>query len=129
MLLEDQVYLILDQLKFAWHRIKYESIFKDIGSDEEGYQNGPQYLYICIYICIIMAKTIMIGNEVYHRLKRMKHDKSFTVLIKTLLDKKDEKTGKGLQACAGLLGKEDTLSEDAIKKSKGAFREWAKKYA
>lgn len=71
----------------------------------------------------------MIGNELYHRLRRMKHDKSFTELIKSLLDKKDDKTGAGLHECAGLLEKEDVSSENALNESRGAFKRWTKKYA
>ena len=70
----------------------------------------------------------MIGNDLYNRLRRMKQNKSFTELIKSLLDKNNDKTGAGLRECAGLLDKEDVLSETALKESRGAFKRWTKKY-
>ena len=77
----------------------------------------------------IMAKTIMIGNDVYGRLSQMKQGKSYTEVIRSLLNRKEDKTGKGLKECAGLLNKHDHASEQALKESRKAFGQWNRKYA
>ena len=76
-----------------------------------------------------MAKTIMIANSVYEELKEVKKDRSFSELIKDLMDKSRPKTGAGLMECAGLLPKDDKGYEKIMKKLKPLYRKWTQKYA
>ena len=50
-----------------------------------------------------MAKTIMISNDVYEKLKAKKENKSFTEIIKNLLNTKNAKKGSGLRECLGII--------------------------
>lgn len=75
-----------------------------------------------------MAKTIMIGNDVYNELKERKGDKSFTEVIRTLMDKDRPKTGEGLREVFGIL-KEDDEWKDIKKKLDKGWKEWTDKYS
>ncbi len=76
-----------------------------------------------------MARTIMISNEVYGELKEMKKDKSFSETIKDMIGKSKHKTGNGLKDCVGLLGKDDSEYEEAMKELKPLYRKWTQRYA
>jgi len=76
-----------------------------------------------------MAKTIMISNEIYGELKKIKDSMSFTETIKNLLENKKEakKTGAGLRDCLGLL-KRDKEWEEIEKELKRGWKRWDKRY-
>ena len=41
--------------------------------------------YICLHIPIVMARTISVSDEVYEKMKRMKKERSFSELIKSMM--------------------------------------------
>ncbi|HLC75143.1 MAG TPA: antitoxin VapB family protein [Candidatus Nanoarchaeia archaeon] len=49
-----------------------------------------------------MAKTMMISNEAYEKLKKIKHNKSFSEVIISLVSP-TPKTGDALLECVGLI--------------------------
>ena len=73
-----------------------------------------------------MAKTIMVSNEAYSKLKKLKGEhKSFSDIILELSSAKKIKTGKDLEPFIGILKDEDfDMSE--IKKG---WEKWNKRYA
>ncbi|MBI2673071.1 antitoxin [Candidatus Woesearchaeota archaeon] len=75
-----------------------------------------------------MAKTIMISNDVYKELKTLKRDKSFSELLKDLLNPGNVKKGSSLKDCLGLL-KKDKEWEEIEKDIKRGWKSWSKKYA
>ncbi|MBI2671627.1 hypothetical protein HYX16_01705 [Candidatus Woesearchaeota archaeon] len=76
-----------------------------------------------------MAKTIMISNEIYGVLKKMKGEESFTELIKHLVKERETiKTGKELFKLLGAL-KDDKEYEKILKESKKGWAKWTKRYA
>jgi predicted CopG family antitoxin len=75
-----------------------------------------------------MAKTIMIGNDVYKELKERKGEKSFTDVIRSMLEKEKPKTGKGLRQAFGIL-KEDDEWKDIKKKLDRGWKEWTDRYS
>lgn len=75
-----------------------------------------------------MAKTIMISNEAYEKLKIRKKERSFSETIIDLLQTKKNKTGEGLQLCLGLL-KKDVEFEAIEKPLERSWEDWRKKYA
>lgn len=77
----------------------------------------------------IMAKTIMISNDVYNELKRIKSENSFTEVIHSLMAKSKRKTGAGLKECLGLLDKNDKEYDEVMKELKGLYKKWTQKYA
>ncbi len=85
------------------------------------------FMYMYIHIKT-MAKTIMISNEVYGELKEKKANRSFSQLLKELLDTRKKKTGKDLQRCLGLL-KKDKESDSITKSLEIGWKEWNKRYA
>ena len=76
-----------------------------------------------------MAKTIMVSNEVYGKLKdiKEKEDKSFSEVIIQLVEIKKMKTGKRLRECLGIL-KGDKEWDKAMKLAKEGWNRWNKKY-
>lgn len=70
----------------------------------------------------------MISNDLYHNLKKLKYDRSFSELIKDLLDHERVKKGVGLKACLGLL-KKDKEWEVLEKTIKRGWKTWSKKHA
>ena len=75
-----------------------------------------------------MAKTIMISNDLYKRLKATKQNRSFTETIRDLLEKPKKKTGADLAKCVGIL-KGDREYGKIMEESRSYFKKWAKKYA
>jgi len=76
-----------------------------------------------------MAKTIMISNEVYNELKRIKNKNSFTETIYSLMEKTKRKTGAGLRECLVLLDKNDKEYDKIMKELKILYKRWTQKYA
>ncbi len=75
-----------------------------------------------------MAKTIMVSNEVYKELKTLKNGKSFSELLKDLLNTNNVKRGEGLRNCLGILKKDKEWAE--VKKDiKRGWKDWSKGYA
>ena len=76
-----------------------------------------------------MAKAIMISNEVYAELKELKtENKSFSKVLKGLLNKEKRKTVAGISSCFGSLKKDEGWEE--IEKDLGKrWKNWSKKYA
>ena len=75
-----------------------------------------------------MAKTIMISNEIYRELKTAKRDRSFSEVIKDLIETKKRKTGAGLRECLGLLDKDDNEYEKAMKGLCPLYKKWTRRY-
>jgi len=78
----------------------------------------------------IMAKTIMVSNEVYDKLKEIKEreDKSFSEVIMETLNKENIKIGRNLRDCFGLL-KNDKEYDKVFKETEKYWGKWNKKYA
>ena len=76
----------------------------------------------------IMARTIMVSNEVYNELKMRKAKRSFSELIISLLYAKKTKTGRNLISCLGTLRK-DNESEKTKKALERGWEKWNKRYA
>jgi len=76
-----------------------------------------------------MAKTIMIANTVYEELKEVKKDRSFSEVIKDLIERSKPKTGAGLRDCVGLLPKDDKEYEKIMKELKPLYKKWTQRYA
>lgn len=85
------------------------------------------YMYIHMYI---MAKTIMISNDAYEKLKDIKEreEKSFSEVVVELVEDKKMKRGKGLRECLGIL-KGDKEYDEVMKWTKKGWDRWSKKYA
>ncbi len=74
-----------------------------------------------------MAKTIMISNEVYNKLKNLKtEDKSYSELLRDLLNKDKTKKGSDLFSCFGIL-KKDKEWDDAKKDIKRGWENWSER--
>ncbi len=78
-----------------------------------------------------MAKTLMISNELYEELSKIKGEKSFTEVIKNLMDSKRAKNKGILEDCFGII--KDTKSFDKETKEiekdlKRGWKNWSKKY-
>ena len=76
-----------------------------------------------------MAKTIMVSNDVYNELKRIKSKNSFTEVIINLMNKSKRKTGAGLKECLGLLEKDDKEYDEIMKELRILYKRWTQKYA
>ena len=74
-----------------------------------------------------MAKTIMIANEVYDELKSLKRDRSFSELLRDLMNPENVKKGSGLRECLGILKKDKEWGEIEKDLKKG-WKRWNKKY-
>jgi predicted CopG family antitoxin len=79
----------------------------------------------------IMAKNIMISNEVYEKLSKLKENSpnmSYSdVIINSLEIREGKKTMMGLRECFGIL-KEDKEYDEVRKKLKKGWVKWTKKY-
>ena len=84
-------------------------------------------MYIYMYT---MAKTLMVSNEVYDELKKLKtrQDKSFSEVIIGLVREKRQKTGHDLMMHFGVL-KGDKEYGEIKKKLKAGWSRWNKRYA
>ncbi len=74
-----------------------------------------------------MAKAIMISDEVYKELKNLKSDRSFSELLKDLLNPDKVKKGSGLRTCLGII-KEDRGWEEVSKGIKRGWKDWSRRY-
>jgi len=74
-----------------------------------------------------MAKTLMISNEVYGSLREIKGEKSFSEVIKALLNKKED-GGKNIAKYYGIL-KGDAEYSKIMKDLSKKWGEWTQKYA
>ena len=77
-----------------------------------------------------MAKTLMVSNEVYEELKKIKtkEDKSFSEVIVDLIVKKEGKTGRDLWKHFGVL-KGDKEYDEVKRELRAGWRRWQKRYA
>ena len=75
----------------------------------------------------IMAKTIMIANNVYKELKEVKKDRSFSEIIKELIETHNRKTGRDLLKHVGVI--KDDEYDKVMKELKPLYRKWTKRYA
>jgi len=78
----------------------------------------------------IMAKTIMISDDVYKKLKIMKEreDKSYSNVIINLMENKRSKTFTDLKKYFGVL-KEDKEYDEILKETRKAWKKWTESYA
>jgi len=77
-----------------------------------------------------MAKTIMISNDVYNKLKKIKGKDSFSEVMNSFIKKKNvRKTGEGLKECLGLLSVDDVEDKKIEKELKEGWARWTKRYA
>jgi predicted CopG family antitoxin len=76
-----------------------------------------------------MAKTLMVSNEAYEELKKLKDDKkSFSEVIIGLIGEKRQKTGFDLKKHFGVL-KGDKEYDATQKDLKAGWARWRKRYA
>lgn len=77
-----------------------------------------------------MAKTLMISNDLYKELSKIKGERSFTEVIKDLMASKEHK-GKDIYECFGLMkGTEfDKEFKNTAKDIKRGWKNWSKRYA
>ena len=78
----------------------------------------------------IMAKTIMISNDAYEKLKSLKEkeDKSFSEVVIELVEDKGTKKMKDLKKYFGIL-KGDTEYDRVLKEVRKGWKRWTEKYA
>ena len=74
-----------------------------------------------------MAKTIMISNDIYEELKSIKGEKSFSEVIRVLVNKGNLKKGAGLKDCIGILKKDREWNKVERGLERG-WKGWNKKY-
>jgi len=84
-------------------------------------------MYIHMYT---MAKTIMISNDAYEKLKDIKEreDKSFSEVVVELVEEKKVKRMKDLRKCFGIL-KGDTEYDKVMNMARKGWNRWNKRYA
>ncbi len=70
-----------------------------------------------------MTKLINIADRVYEKLKAMKGEESFTMVIEKLIEKKSNK--EAILACAG----KGSFDEEKLKELKAGWKKWTGKYA
>ena len=85
-------------------------------------------MYIHMYI---MAKTIMISNEVYGKLKKIKEmrKESFSEVINDSLENKKTKKMKDLKEVYGLSEDDKGYGKEWKETLKKGWHRWNKKYA
>ena len=78
-----------------------------------------------------MAKTIMVSNNVYESLKKMKEkeNKSYSEVILEFLEKKEKKTGEGLRECLGILKGDEKYDKEWKENLRKGWDKWNKRYA
>lgn len=88
-----------------------------------------KFIYM-LYIYRIMAKTMMVSNEVYEDLKALKEkeDLSFSELFRELLKSAKRPKADVLTKFIGAL-KGDKEYEETLPKVKMEWKRWQKKYA
>ena len=74
-----------------------------------------------------MARTIMVSNEAYSELKEIKRDRSFSEVIKDLIETHRKKTGKDLIKHVGVI--KDNEYDEIMGELKPLYRKWTKRYA
>lgn len=74
-----------------------------------------------------MAKTLMISNNIYEELKKVKGEKSFSEVINELLSKR-KSSGKDIAKYYGIL-KGDKEYDKIMKEVRKKWGEWTQKYA
>ena len=84
-------------------------------------------MYIDMYN---MAKTIMIADGVYNRLKSIKEteNKSFSEVIRDIIEP-SKKTGKELKVCLGILKDDKEYDKEWRETLKKGWDKWNKRYA
>jgi len=87
---------------------------------------NDKFIYMYIHTQI-MAKTIMIANNVYEELKEVKKDRSFSEVIRELIDTNKRKTGRDLLKHVGAI--KDNEYDKIMKELKPLYRKWTKRYA
>jgi predicted CopG family antitoxin len=77
-----------------------------------------------------MAKTIMVSNEAYGKLKNIKEkeDKSFSEVVIELMEEKNSKKMKNLKEVYGIL-KGDKEYDKIMKRARKGWERWNKRYA
>lgn len=76
-----------------------------------------------------MAKSLMVSNEAYEGLKKLKEeDKSFSDVIIELISENKQKTGYDLKKHFGIL-KGDKEYDNIQKELKAGWARWRKRYA
>ncbi|MFH1401337.1 MAG: antitoxin VapB family protein [Nanoarchaeota archaeon] len=75
-----------------------------------------------------MSKTMMISNDVYAELRKMKGEKSFSEVIRTLIRERNKPNGAELSKYAGSF-KGDTEWDESKKMRDKGWKDWSKKYA
>lgn len=79
-----------------------------------------------------MAKTVMLSNEAYEKLRSQKDfdpNASYSEIVLSLIERKEgRKTMRGLKECFGIL-KGDKEYDEVMKKVKRGWARWTKKYA
>ena len=72
-----------------------------------------------------MSKLINISNNLYDRLKAMKGDESFTIVIENLVEKKTKSNKEAILNCAG----KSSFNDKRLKELKKGWGKWNEKYA
>jgi predicted CopG family antitoxin len=89
------------------------------------------YLIYRFYLYMSMSKTIMIADETYQKLKKMKESKgmSFTRVLESLMEKNNQK--KRSEKLLSLKGTwvEDKEEDEKVKEILKGWKKWGKKYA
>lgn len=80
-----------------------------------------------------MAKNIMISNEVYEKLRKIKENSpslSYSDAIKSLENKEKKTFGKLMEAVKGIkIDKDDKEYDKIMKDLKRGWARWTKRYA
>ena len=73
-----------------------------------------------------MSKLVNISDKTYEKLKSLKGiDKSFTIVIENLLEKKEESNKEKIMKFYG----KGSFDEEKLKELKEGWKKWTKKYA
>ncbi len=72
-----------------------------------------------------MSKLINVANDTYDKLKVMKGEKSFTIVIEGLIEKKEKSNKEAILACAGRGG----INKNALKELGKEWKNWSDRYA
>ncbi len=77
-----------------------------------------------------MVKTMMIADEVYNKLKKIKEEKneSFSIVINNLIEDKPNKALEAFDKVAGIL-KGDKEYDILMKDNRKRWKKWGRKYA
>ena len=83
------------------------------------------YIYVDIYVS--MAKAIMISNDVYKDLSDLKGERSFSEVLREVLQDNKIKKGFNLKKCFGLI-KNDKEGSEVSQDLERGWKNWSKKY-